>query len=252
VLQGSVLLVDHRSGRRSHLFGAILLRRSQTGAVVEKIAAVPNGRSSLDSITDEFISQVAGKTEIKLSDSQSQAVTGAIHNKISILSGGPGTGKTTTLRVLVQICKLSDCKVLLVSPTGRAAKRLASSTGSEASTVHRALGFSPEGRGFIHNDKNPLDADIVICDEASMLDTHLAVGLLNAIKPDAHLLLVGDPDQLPSVGAGNVLNDLIRSNALPITVLKEVRRQAADSAIIGNAASHLLCKPAEPFECRSL
>ena len=135
----------------------------------------------------------------------------------------------------MQICKLSDRKVLLVSPTGRAAKRLASSTGSEASTVHRALGFSPEGKGFIHNDKNPLDADIVICDEASMLDTHLAVGLLNAIKPDAHLLLVGDPDQLPSVGAGNVLNDLIRSKALPITVLKEVRRQAADSAIIGNA-----------------
>lgn len=203
--------------------------------LLKRLRQCPNGRSSLDSITDEFISQVAGKTEINLSDSQSQAVAGAIHNKISILSGGPGTGKTTTLRVLVQICELSDRKVLLVSPTGRAAKRLASSTESEASTVHRALGFSPEGKGFIHNDKNPLDADIVICDEASMLDTHLAVGLLNAIKPDAHLLLVGDPDQLPSVGAGNVLNDLIRSKALPITVLKEVRRQAADSAIIGNA-----------------
>lgn len=195
----------------------------------------PNGRSSLDTITDEFIARVAEQTEIKLSDSQSQAVSGAIHNKISILSGGPGTGKTTTLRVLVQVCKLADRKVLLVSPTGRAAKRLASSTGSEASTVHRALGFSPEGKGFIYNDKNSLDADIVICDEASMLDTHLAVGLLNAIKPEAHLLFVGDPDQLPSVGAGNVLNDLIRSKALPITVLKEVRRQAADSAIIGNA-----------------
>jgi len=165
---------------------------------------------------------------------QKAAVETAVSNKVTILTGGPGTGKTTTLRALLDLLDANGRSYVLASPTGRAAKRLTEATGREAKTIHRLLEFNP-GEGFGRNDENPLDVDMVVIDEASMLDLILANNLLKAIGPDTHLLLVGDIDQLPSVGAGDVLSDLIASERVPVIRLQTIFRQAANSLIISNA-----------------
>jgi exodeoxyribonuclease V alpha subunit len=151
-----------------------------------------------------------------------------------VLTGGPGTGKTTAVQALIMALEASGARYALASPTGRAAKRLSEATGRPASTIHRLLGFSP-GEGFKHNVENPLPVDMLVVDEASMLELILANNLLKAIQPGTHLLLVGDVDQLPSVGAGDVLRDLIASEVVPITRLSAIFRQAAGSHIITNA-----------------
>ncbi len=171
---------------------------------------------------------------VQLSEQQQLAIETAVANKVTILTGGPGTGKTTTLRALLDLLGANGKTYLLASPTGRAAKRLAEATGREAKTIHRLLEFNP-GEGFGRNEYNPLDADMVVIDEASMLDLVLANTLLKAIGPDTHLLLVGDVDQLPSVGAGDVLGDLIASGKTAVIRLQTIFRQAADSGIISNA-----------------
>jgi exodeoxyribonuclease V alpha subunit len=165
---------------------------------------------------------------------QQQAVTAAISHKVTILTGGPGTGKTTTLRTLLDLLDRQRRTYVLASPTGRAAKRMAEATGREAKTIHRLLEFKP-GEGFGRNENNPIDADLIVIDEASMLDLVLAYNLLRAIGSDSHLLLVGDIDQLPSVGAGDVLRDLIESGVAAVVRLETIFRQAADSLIIRNA-----------------
>jgi len=170
-----------------------------------------------------------------LTAQQREAVRAALTHKVSVLTGGPGTGKTTTLRALITVLGRTRHSFLLASPTGRAAKRLSEATGQPARTIHRMLGFSPSERGFLHNDENPLDADMIVVDEASMIDLALCYSLLRAIPPDAHLLLVGDADQLPSVGAGNVLHDVIRGAVGPVTRLDVIFRQAETSQIITNA-----------------
>jgi exodeoxyribonuclease V alpha subunit len=175
-----------------------------------------------------------GLQSIHLSDQQKQAVQTAVSHKVTILTGGPGTGKTTTLRTLLDLLDANRNSYALASPTGRAAKRLTEATGREAKTIHRLLEFKP-GEGFGRNEKNPLDVDMVVIDEASMLDLVLANNLLKAISPDTHLLLVGDIDQLPSVGAGDVLGDLIDSGRVPVIRLEAIFRQAANSLIIRNA-----------------
>lgn len=169
-----------------------------------------------------------------LSEQQRQGVQTALTNKVTILTGGPGTGKTTTLRTLIQLLERTRHTFVLASPTGRAAKRLAEATGRPAKTIHRLLGFSPMG-DFEHNEQNRLPAHMVVVDETSMLDTLLTNNLLKAIDPASHLLLVGDVDQLPSVGAGNVLRDLIASGRLPVIRLQTIFRQAAGSHIVTNA-----------------
>jgi exodeoxyribonuclease V alpha subunit len=169
-----------------------------------------------------------------LSEQQRLGVQTALTNKVTILTGGPGTGKTTTLRTLIQVLERTRHTVALASPTGRAAKRLAEATGRPAKTIHRLLGFSPMG-GFEHNEQNRLPAHMVVVDETSMLDTILTNNLLKAVDPAAHLLLVGDVDQLPSVGAGNVLRDLIASGRIPVIRLQQIFRQAAGSHIVTNA-----------------
>ncbi|MBK8987437.1 MAG: ATP-dependent RecD-like DNA helicase [Chloroflexi bacterium] len=174
------------------------------------------------------------KSEIALSEQQMGAVQTAVSHKVTILTGGPGTGKTTTLRTLLDLLDANRRTYALASPTGRAAKRLAEATGREAKTIHRLLEFKP-GEGFGRNDENPLDVDMVVIDETSMLDLILANNLLKAIGPDSHLLLVGDVDQLPSVGAGDVLGDLIASGVAPVIRLQTIFRQAANSLIISNA-----------------
>ncbi len=177
-----------------------------------------------------------------LAEQQRQAVRTALTTRLTVLTGGPGTGKTTTVRTVLQLCARERCRVLLAAPTGRAAKRLSETTGQEAKTLHRLLEFKPaDGMAFQRNDENPLEADLIIVDEASMLDVVLANHLLKAVPLGAHLLLVGDVDQLPSVGPGNVLRDIIdaeQGGALAgaaVVRLQTIFRQEAGSYIIANA-----------------
>ncbi len=173
---------------------------------------------------------------VDLAPAQRQAVQTALTHAVTVLTGGPGTGKTTTLRAVIRLLRAAGASFVLAAPTGRAAKRMSEVTGAEAKTIHRLLEVSPgEGFSFKRNAENPLDADMVIVDEASMLDVLLTNHLLKAIPPGAHLLLVGDVDQLPSVGAGNVLRDIIDSGEVAVVQLQTIFRQAAGSYIITNA-----------------
>ncbi len=159
---------------------------------------------------DDLLSGVEQAGHLRLAPQQRQAVQATLTHRLVILTGGPGTGKTTTVRTILQLCRQTGYRVLLAAPTGRAAKRLAETTGQEAKTLHRLLEFKPaEGMAFKRNEESPLEGDLLIVDEASMLDLVLTNHLLKAVPPGMHLLLVGDIDQLPSVGAGNVLKDLI-------------------------------------------
>lgn len=171
-----------------------------------------------------------------LAEQQRRAVQTALTSKISILTGGPGTGKTSTVQAILRLLQGKGKNALLAAPTGRAAKRLTESTGHEARTIHRLLEVSPgEGFKFQRNQDNPLECDLLIVDECSMVDLILMNNVLKAIHPASHLLLVGDADQLPSVGAGNVLRDIIASGVVPVTRLDVIFRQAAGSTIITNA-----------------
>ena len=169
-----------------------------------------------------------------LTDRQAEAVRTALVHSVSVLTGGPGTGKTTTVRALMAALDAWRVPYALAAPTGRAAQRLAEAAGRDASTVHRLLGYKP-GHGFQYHPGNPLPVDFLVVDEASMLDTILAYHLLGALSPGSHLLLVGDVDQLPSVGAGDVLREIIVLPDVPTTHLDAIFRQAADSLIIVNA-----------------
>ncbi len=177
-----------------------------------------------------------GGSPIHLTDQQKTAIRMALSEKVSVLTGGPGTGKSTITGSLIHLLVAKNCSVLLAAPTGRAARRLSEATGLEAKTIHRLLEFSPSGRNpFQRDQENPLDADLIIIDETSMVDILLMYHLLNAVEIGAHLLLVGDVDQLPSVGPGNVLRDIIDSAVTPVTRLETIFRQAEDSFIIVNA-----------------
>jgi exodeoxyribonuclease V alpha subunit len=169
-----------------------------------------------------------------LSEEQLTALEHALQSPVSVLTGGPGTGKTTCMRALIELLEGWGVRYALASPTGRAAKRLTETTGRPASTIHCLLGYSPEG-GFRHYEKNPLAIEFLVVDEASMLDLMLTHQLLRALKPGTQVLLVGDVDQLPSVGAGDMLRDIIRSGVVPVSRLRTIYRQAGDSAIITNA-----------------
>lgn len=175
---------------------------------------------------------------IKYESLQRQAITTAVSRGLMILTGGPGTGKTTTLNAIISIFEKRGEKVLLTAPTGRAAKRMSELTGYEAKTIHRLLEvvYSTGGKlTFAHNENNPLECDVLVIDEMSMVDVLIFEKLLRALKLNCRLIMVGDCDQLPSVGAGNLLRDLIDSKMIPVTELKEIFRQAQQSAIITNA-----------------
>jgi exodeoxyribonuclease V alpha subunit len=172
---------------------------------------------------------------IVFSEAQRQAIAAAVDHKVLIITGGPGTGKTTLLRALIEILEAKKLRVLLGAPTGRAAKRLSEATGREAKTVHRLLEYSPGAGGFQRAATRPLEAEFVVLDEVSMVDISLMNHLLAAIHPQTTLILVGDADQLPSVGPGNVLGDLISSQKIPLVRLQTVFRQAGESLIVTNA-----------------
>ncbi len=178
--------------------------------------------------------------KIQLNGEQTDAVLAGVTKGVSIITGGPGTGKTTIVRCILEMLKDQQKKVLLCAPTGRAAKRLTESSGVEAKTIHRALEMNPtEDAGFFHrNENNPLDADVVIVDETSMVDVTLFYHLLKALRSTTKLILVGDKDQLPSVGAGNVLKDLIECKKIHTTELINIYRQEDSSLIVSNA--HLI------------
>lgn len=180
-----------------------------------------------------WLSRYSEKSSFQLSDQQRSAVLAVARERCAVLTGGPGCGKTTTTRVLVALLQAMGQKVLLAAPTGRAAQRMTEVIGIEAKTVHRLLEF--QGRDFKRNEHDPLQADILIVDECSMLDISLTASLLKAVAADTALLLIGDADQLPSIGAGNVLRDIIDSGVVPCLHLTEIFRQASQSAIIGFA-----------------
>lgn len=184
---------------------------------------------------DKALAWLAGRTGAELAPEQQEAVRLALTSKVAVLTGGPGCGKSFTVRSVVELARAKKAKVVLAAPTGRAAKRLSELTGAEASTVHRLLELKPGGDAAYDRDR-PLDADLVVVDEASMLDLLLANKLVKAVAPGAHLLLVGDVDQLPSVGAGEVLRDLLAPGSpVPAVRLTRIFRQAQQSGVVTNA-----------------
>ena len=183
----------------------------------------------------QYLSKLSERNKASLSPQQLNAARAALTSKVSVLTGGPGTGKTTTLQLLINALKEGDSRFHLASPTGRAAKRLAEASGENASTIHRLLGFSADEGGFEHDEANPLPTDMLVIDEASMLDLQLFYSLLRALQPTTHLMLVGDVDQLPSVGVGNVLRDVIDSGVAQVTRLDQIFRQDDASQIVSNA-----------------
>jgi exodeoxyribonuclease V alpha subunit len=189
-----------------------------------------------DADLERVFDHLAEQDGLRLNEGQRAGVRAALTHKVAVLTGGPGTGKTTTLRTVIRLLESKKYSYALAAPTGRAAKRLAEATGREAKTIHRLLEFKPQkGTMFQRNEENPLAVDMVIVDEASMLDLLLTNHLLKAVHPESHLLLVGDVDQLPSVGAGNVLNDVIESGVAAVVRLTEIFRQAEGSFIVVNA-----------------
>ena len=194
-----------------------------------------------EDMMEKRLKRVEQKEKIELDPMQHRAVIEAIKHGLLILTGGPGTGKTTTINTMIQFFESEGMSILLAAPTGRAAKRMTEATGYEAQTIHRLLEVSgnPEEEngigGFLRNRENPLETDVVIIDEVSMVDIFLMKSLLRALVPGMRLILVGDVNQLPSVGPGNVLRDMIYSDAFPVVRLEKIFRQAAESDIIMNA-----------------
>jgi len=186
---------------------------------------------------DRILEEVLTKLAVKLSTEQLNVVHKVLQEKIVVITGGPGTGKTTLIRALCEIFKLQNLKTVLSAPTGRAARRLSQVTGKKASTLHKILGFDHESKSFERNFANPLELDIFIVDEASMVDTLLMHRLIEALPISAGLIIVGDTFQLPSVGPGNVLSDIIDSNRVKVFSLTKIFRQAQESPIIMHAHS---------------
>ncbi|MBF0336528.1 MAG: ATP-dependent RecD-like DNA helicase [Nitrospirae bacterium] len=184
---------------------------------------------------DKAIAWVQSELSISLADNQVAAVKAAIAHKVLVITGGPGTGKTTIINAIIKLYQQLHQRVLLTAPTGRAAKRMQESTGCDARTLHRLLEFSPKSGTFKRNEQTPLDADLVVVDEASMIDTVLMYHFLRAVPRRATLIIVGDTDQLPSVGPGNVLADIISAGTVPSVRLKEIFRQSQQSRIVVNA-----------------
>lgn len=202
---------------------------------LRKLLDAPLSASWLPDDVDGYVADLCRQLQISLAAEQQRAVLESLRQRALVLTGGPGTGKTTTTRAILQAHVRCGRNVVLASPTGRAAKRLAEVTGYPAQTIHRLLEVDPKSFQFKRNQDNPIACDTLIIDEVSMVDLYLAFALVKALPEGAQVIFVGDADQLPSVGAGNVLRDLIDSGTVPVVRLTEIFRQAAESTIITNA-----------------
>src|SRR5271169_5490417 len=232
-LQEGAVIADDLDGRRC-VFLAGLYRAERE--IAEKLNALAAGKPPWPLIdADKAIPWVEKRTKLALAESQIEAVRVALASKVLVITGGPGVGKTTLVNSILKILLAKTVAIALCAPTGRAAKRLSESTGLEAKTIHRLLETDPRTGGFRRNEEAPLDCDLLVIDETSMVDVPLMRAVLRALPDGAALLLVGDVDQLPSVGPGQVLAYIIASGAVPVVRLTEVFRQAAESRIITNA-----------------
>ena len=210
-------------------------------SIAQKLTWLKNVSKHNETDVDEDIINFQERNKIELHEEQIKAIKGAVNNGVYVITGGPGTGKTTIIKCILEIFENMKLRVALVAPTGRASKRMSDSTGREAKTIHRLLEVNvikTDESYFMHNESNPLKVDAVICDEVSMVDCALMCNLLKALPRDCKLILVGDKDQLPSVGAGNVLADILASGTIPYCMLTKIFRQGEKSLIITNA--HLI------------
>ncbi|MBQ6877935.1 MAG: ATP-dependent RecD-like DNA helicase [Oscillospiraceae bacterium] len=227
----------YRNGRRYIYLPSLFLAETSAAGRL-KMMLMGSGETA-SSALDKTIELLEEELGIEYDSLQKRALKNAVQNHVFVLTGGPGTGKTTTLNALIKLLEQQGDEVVLAAPTGRAAKRLAELTGHEAKTIHRLLEVDYSGNEltpiFRRNERNPLKCDTLIVDEMSMVDTLLFDSLLRALPFHSRLVMVGDSDQLPSVGAGNVLHDLIRSDILPSVKLDTIFRQAAESMIVTNA-----------------
>lgn len=224
---------EFRENNKGVYLAKFYLCETGIAARLKTLSAAPKSIRSVNA--ENALKWVQERLDIRLAENQAEAVRCALENKIMVITGGPGTGKTTIITAILKILSELKIKILLAAPTGRAAKRMSEATGHEAKTIHRLLEYSFAKGGFQKNEEKPLNCDLLILDEVSMIDTVLMHHLTKAIPTFATVILVGDINQLPSVGAGNVLNDIITSKVIPVVELKEIFRQARESRIIVNA-----------------
>ncbi|EPZ61235.1 ATPase associated with various cellular activities family protein [[Clostridium] sordellii ATCC 9714] len=225
-------------GHEDHIY-LIPYYLSENGVCKQIIKLAQSDFKDLNIDVEKEIEKVEEETGIKLANNQALAVKEAIKSGLVVITGGPGTGKTTTINTIIKVFENNEQEVLLAAPTGRAAKRMSETSNKEAKTIHRLLemGYATDSEElvFLKDEEDPIKADVVIVDEVSMVDIVLMYSLLKAIKPGTRVILVGDSDQLPSVGAGNVLKDIIDSEVINVVRLNEIFRQAQESMIVVNA-----------------
>ncbi|MFH1140402.1 MAG: ATP-dependent RecD-like DNA helicase, partial [Chloroflexota bacterium] len=226
-------VVEDMEGQRGVYLKPLHMAEVNAASGLKVLLASPKKPLSID--VEAAIEWAQKTTGVELAELQKEAIRKAIADKVVVITGGPGTGKTTVVNSIIRILEAKKLKILLASPTGRAAKRLSEATGREAKTLHRLMEYSPAEGGFKKDRENPLDGDVLVVDEASMVDILLMNRLLQAVPRHATLVLVGDVDQLPSVGPGSVLKDIIQSGVAATVTLTEIFRQARDSQIIVNA-----------------
>ena len=247
--RGDVVVEETAEEGQNQVYLAELYHAERrVAAALHRLITAPSalGNKEIDGLTDQRLTAQIEKGETRplqlfnpstfmLEAEQREAVCQALQQKVLVITGGPGTGKTTLLTALLSMMRRANVSFALAAPTGRAAKRMAETAGEEAMTIHRLLEYNPREGGFLRTEENPLQVNVVVIDEASMVDLLLMDHLLQAVNPRSHLILVGDVDQLPSVGAGSVLRDLIDSGVVPVVVLRRIFRQHKASYIVANA-----------------